>query len=108
VKIKVLLSRKYGDIARAMIAVLGKRMLSQANSLIDKYQGFFYCLFVLIIFSEILNKLTDRPHSPEELIQKREYLQQLDKEINGFFFFLIFSIIFFSFKTGFRKYDSHL
>jgi hypothetical protein len=39
VKIKQHLNRKYSDIARALIASLGKRMLQQANLLIEKYQG---------------------------------------------------------------------
>ncbi|KAA6403986.1 MAG: putative dynein heavy chain family protein, partial [Streblomastix strix] len=69
-KLKSVITKKYTDIAKAMINTLGRRVMNQASTLIEKYQ-------------EILRILTEKPKSPEELVQKREYLKTIPRELTN-------------------------
>ncbi|KAH7827931.1 dynein haevy chain 8, inner dynein arm 4 [Monocercomonoides exilis] len=70
VKIKQMLTKKYQDMARALIDAMGNRVMEQADALISKYQA-------------ILSKMTERPRNAEELVQKKEFLATIPKELNA-------------------------
>jgi hypothetical protein len=68
--VKQMVIRKYNDISRVLINSLGVRVMQQAAVLIEKYQT-------------ILTKLTVQPHNPEELVQKKEFLGTVPRELEA-------------------------
>jgi phage regulator Rha-like protein len=65
-----LLKKKYLDVAKAMINKLGWKVMQFTISMIERCQN-------------VQQKLTDIPHLLEELVEKREYLAQIPKELNN-------------------------